>query len=150
EPVAAGAAPPPPLPERLPGAAPPMHADTPAPPMFAQQHAAPPAEPVRAASPAATSIAAQESIAVRPGIETQFGGVFYLLNVALALGLYGDFTQPRAPGIALSPWDWLALVGRAWFGRAFEDDPVWTLLAELAGRPPRQLPGRDFAPPDTW
>jgi hypothetical protein len=84
------------------------------------------------------------------GINTQFGGIFYLLNVALALELYGDFTQPRAAGIALSPWDWLALIGRAWFGSTFEQDPVWRLLAELAGRSFRQTPDCDFLPPESW
>ncbi len=84
------------------------------------------------------------------GISTQFGGIFYLLNVALALELYGDFTQPRATGIGLSPWDWLALIGRAWFGSAFEQDSVWRLLAELAGRSSRQSLGGDFLPPDSW
>ncbi len=83
-------------------------------------------------------------------ISTQFGGIFYLLNVALALELYGDFTQPRATGIGLSPWDWLALIGRAWFGSAFEQDSVWRLLAELAGRSSRQSLGGDFLPPDSW
>jgi hypothetical protein len=83
-------------------------------------------------------------------IETRFGGIFYLLNVALALGLYGDFTQPLKPGIALSPWNWLALLGRAWFGRAFERDPVWRLLAELAGSSPGSEPGREFAPSEVW
>ncbi len=85
-----------------------------------------------------------------PGINTQFGGIFYLLNVALALELYGDFTQPRTPGIALSPWDWLALIGRAWFRRDFEQDAVWPLLAELAGRAAKQPPGSDFVAPDSW
>ena len=83
-------------------------------------------------------------------IETQYGGVFYLLNVALALGFYGDFTQPRAVGIALSPWDWLALIGRAWFGRNFEQDALWWLLAELAGRSANDFPGVNFLPPDAW
>jgi hypothetical protein len=83
-------------------------------------------------------------------IETEFGGMFYLLNAALALGLYGDFTQPRAPNLALSPWDWLALVGRGWFGGEFERDPAWGLLAELAGRVPRRPPGADFAAPESW
>src|SRR5262249_17924810 len=86
--------------------------------------------------------------ATTDGIETQFGGIFYLLNVALALGLYGDFTMPRAPGIALSPWDWLALVGLAWFGRDVERDPVWALLADLAGRAADESPGGDFTPSD--
>lgn len=84
------------------------------------------------------------------GIDTAFGGIFYLLNVALALGLYGDFTRPRAPGIALSPWDFLALAGRAWFGRAFIRDPVWALLADLAGRGPGEEPGQGFDPPGEW
>jgi len=75
---------------------------------------------------------------------TGFGGVFYLLNAAIAMELYGDFTMPRAPGLALSPWDWLALVGREWFGDAFVEDPAWTMLAGLAGRPPDEEPGRDF------
>jgi hypothetical protein len=83
-------------------------------------------------------------------VQTAFGGILYLLNVALALGLYGDFAQPRTPGIALSPWDWLALIGRAWFGSDFACDAVWLLLAELAGRQPNEYPGYGFAPPEDW
>ncbi len=104
----------------------------------------------------ATAAAARPSIAARleappvEAVETRFGGVFYLLNVALALNLYGDFTQPRGPNIALSPWDWLALVASAWFGSEFQRDPAWALLATLAGRSPGQPPGKDFAPPDDW
>ena len=56
------------------------------------------------------------------------------LNAALALGWYSDFSAPRGPNLALSPWDWLALVGRAWFARSFTRDPVAGLLAQLAGR----------------
>ena len=82
--------------------------------------------------------------------QTQFGGIFYLLNAALALGLYGDFTTPKTRGIALSPWDYLALVGRAWFGAEFVRDPVWALLAALAGRRAAQAPGRDFVAPAAW
>lgn len=80
-------------------------------------------------------------------IETGFGGIFYLLNVALALGLYGDFTMPRYRGIDLSPWDWLAAIGRRWFGNEFRKDPIWQLLAVLAGHPPRRRPERGFKPP---
>ena len=79
--------------------------------------------------------------------ETHFGGVFYLLNAALALGIYADFTAPRGPNLELSPWDWLALIGREWFGEEFVEDPVWTALAELAGRTPFENPERDFQPP---
>ncbi|HET7400631.1 MAG TPA: hypothetical protein VFJ62_02590 [Usitatibacter sp.] len=79
-------------------------------------------------------------------ILTQFGGTFYLLNAAIALELYSDFSAPRGPNLALSPWDWLALVGSSWFGEPFETDPVWNLLAGLAGRGPEQKPGRDVDP----
>lgn len=72
-------------------------------------------------------------------VRTQFGGIFYLLNAALAMQLYSDFTAPRGANLRLSPWDWLALVGRAWFGRQFVRDPVWDLLASLAGRTARRL-----------
>ena len=84
-------------------------------------------------------------------IATRFGGLFYLLNAALALGIYADFTAPRAQGLALSPWDWLAMVGRAWFEEEIVADPVWAALASLAGRTPEEEPGRDFQPPsEDW
>jgi hypothetical protein len=67
-------------------------------------------------------------------VRTQFGGIFYLLNAALALKLYADFTSPRGANLSISPWSWLALIGREWFGREFVRDPVWRLLAGLAGR----------------
>ena len=52
--------------------------------------------------------------------------VFYLVNLALHLGLYSDDDN-----LALSPWDFVALVGRALLGdAAADDDPVWPLLAE--------------------
>jgi hypothetical protein len=83
-------------------------------------------------------------------IATRFGGVFYLLNAALALELYGDFTAPRARGLDLLPWDWLALVGRALLGEEFVADPVWGLLARLAGRRPDARPDAYFRAPRDW
>lgn len=83
-------------------------------------------------------------------VTTEWGGLMFLLNAALALGLWGDFTSPKEPGLALSPWDWLARMGRLWFGRRFEADPLWPLLAELAGRSACQYPGAGFSPPPDW
>lgn len=83
-------------------------------------------------------------------IDTDYGGLLYLLNAALALELYGDFSMPRARGLALSPWNWLALIGEAWFGAAFRRDPLWRLLADLAGRKPQLAPAHDFAAPLDW
>jgi hypothetical protein len=89
-------------------------------------------------------------IAPAARIETQYGGLFYLLNAWLATGLYSDFTAPRAENFVLSPWDLLALVGRAWFGEAFVIDSVWNTLADLAVRHPEIDPDRDHALPETW
>jgi hypothetical protein len=67
-------------------------------------------------------------------VHTEVGGLLFLLNVALADGLYGDFTRPATPGIPLSPWDLLAVAGPHLLGRPAADDPVWDLLSALAGR----------------
>lgn len=83
-------------------------------------------------------------------VETRYGGLFHLINLSLFLELYGDFTSPSQPGIALSIWDFVALLGRRLAGAGVESDPVWPLLAELAGRDAGQLPGEDFTPPDDW
>ena len=83
-------------------------------------------------------------------IQTGFGGLFYLINLGLALNLYGDFTTPLRPGIALPLWDFLALLGERLCGVRVRGDAVWGLLAGLAGRPEDESPGRDFAPVDTW
>jgi hypothetical protein len=82
--------------------------------------------------------------------ETSFGGVFYLLNLVVFLEIYGDFTRPDRPGWDLSPWDLLSLLGTHWLGDEFKADPLWTLLADLAGRDPKDPPGADFHPPPDW
>jgi hypothetical protein len=66
-------------------------------------------------------------------VDTGLGGIFYLLNVALALGLFGDFTAPRAPRLAVSIWQFIALVADALLAGRHKRDPVWALLADLAG-----------------
>lgn len=89
-------------------------------------------------------------VAVARTVSTSHGGLFYILNAALSLGVYGDFGSPRMRGIALSPWDLLAWLGLHWFGRAFRRDPLWKLLAELAGRSPRRAPSWRIDPPPRW
>ena len=83
-------------------------------------------------------------------IETCFGGVFYLTNILLSLGLYGDFTQPRRPGLAMPIWDAFALITCRWCPGTFPSDPVWNLLAQLAGRNDQEPPGAYFTPPSEW
>ncbi len=102
----------------------------------AAQHAPPQVpEPVEPEASVPPSPEALQVLRVRTG----FGGIFYLLNAALAMGWYSDFSAPRGPNLKLSPWDWLALVGQAWFTKSFSRDPVAGLLAQLAGREARAL-----------
>jgi hypothetical protein len=82
--------------------------------------------------------------------ETEYGGVFFLLGLALYLYIYGDFTSPAKPGLELNIWDFLALMGSEITGGEIEKDPLWDQLALLAGRPKWVRPGLDFDPPDEW
>jgi hypothetical protein len=81
-------------------------------------------------------------------IVTEWGGTLYLVNVAIALGYYGDFTSPAQPGLALPLWDFLALVGGQMAGEEFADDPLPALFARLSGRAEDEPPGAQFEPPD--
>jgi len=117
-------------------------------PVPAAPPVASPAVPPQGAEHAPPAADAPDTPLARP-VETQLGGLFYLLNLALLLGLYGDFTRPREPGIALDPWDLVALLGGALLGER-ADDPVWRALAKLAGRDPGEPPGHGFRPPAAW
>jgi len=83
-------------------------------------------------------------------VETAYGGVFFLCNAALALELYADFTRPLDRGLELSFWDFLALAAVDLGGPAVRHDPLWPLLAGLAGRKPGKRPGTGFVPPHEW
>ncbi len=85
--------------------------------------------------------------ALQAEVKTALGGLFYLINLGLYLGLYGDFTAPEQPGIALSIWDFVALLGEKLVGGSIHSDPVWGVLASLAGRSPGAQPGADYRPP---
>lgn len=81
-------------------------------------------------------------------LHTEFGGLLFLLNAALQLGLYGDFTQPLRPRtLACSPWRFLLASGRLYAGRAFADDP---LAAWLRERAPQRAPGERTRHPGLW
>ena len=83
-------------------------------------------------------------------IETQLGGVFYLINLGQCLGLYGDFTTPEEPGIQLNIWDFVALLGRELAGDEIESDPIWPFLARLAQREKGDLLGSGFEPEEDF
>lgn len=83
-------------------------------------------------------------------LDSGFAGILFLINIGLHLELYGDFSQPARPGIALPVWDFVAMLGEALAGPSLRGDPLWTLLADLAGRPVIEEPGRRFASPAHW
>jgi len=91
-----------------------------------------------------------ERAAVPSGIESDFAGVMFLLNVSLYLKLYADFTAPLTPGLELNPWDFVCLLGREFAGEKMENDPMSALLRELAGRRESEAPGIHFDPPAEW
>jgi hypothetical protein len=99
---------------------------------------------------AAPSSLANSFVLASTQIQTEFGGIFFLLNVALALGLYSDFTTPLGPNLELSIWDFLALLGAKFAGGELKRDELWNLLAALAGRASDAEPGDEFDPPNDW
>jgi hypothetical protein len=108
----------------------------------------PPTVPEQAASP--QDGPPDSAALLEASIMTELGGLFYLVNLGLYLNLYGDFTSPLQPGISLPIWDFMALAGRHLLGGENVADPIWPLLARLAGRSVTEEPGRDFEPPESW
>lgn len=66
-------------------------------------------------------------------IETNLGGLFYLINLAIFLEIYSDFTSPVEQfHDDLSIWDFVTIVGKDLDQET--DDPIWELLKNLADR----------------
>jgi hypothetical protein len=85
-------------------------------------------------------------------VQTAFGGVFYLINVALTLGLYPDFTRPLDPGLALPIFDLLALLGWRLTAGQLGHDPLWGVLASDAQDHDElcRVLDQHFTMPDEW
>jgi hypothetical protein len=99
-------------------------------------------------SPAPTS-RPSDSAAIEE-TETALGGIFFLLNVALQLGLYGDFSSTQCKGLDLDIWDFLSLIGGALVNDKDQADPVWKILATLACRSQDEPAGANFDAPRNW
>ena len=68
-------------------------------------------------------------------IETKFGGIFYLVNLAIFMEIYSDFTSPVEQfHDDLSIWEFVAIVAKEVAADEVDDDPIWELLVNLAGR----------------
>ena len=65
-------------------------------------------------------------------IETELGGLFYLINLAIFLEIYSDFTSPVEKFHEdLSIWEFVTIVGREINQDRDLDDPIWTGLQDL-------------------
>ena len=104
-------------------------------------------KPMAASTTATHETVALPSAALPDSTATKWGGTLYLVNVAIALELYGGFTNPARPGLALPLWDFLALLGRRMIGEEFAEDPLFRLFARLSVRAEDEPPGAQFEPP---
>ena len=82
--------------------------------------------------------------------QTRFGGVFYLLNLGLYLGLYRDFTEALTTEIDLNIWDFVALLGYEFLGEQIKTDAVWDFLKRAAERDNDRHFGREFDSARDW
>jgi hypothetical protein len=71
---------------------------------------------------------------VEDSFQTRYGGIFYLLNLGLYLGLYRDFTESSQADIDLDIWDFIALLGLRFLGEQIKRDAVWDFLKSKAAR----------------
>ncbi len=96
-----------------------------------------------------SSPTAPEAVAATPAsdstpspLPSNYAGVFYLVNVLLHMELYADFANPERPSIPVALGDLLALIGERYCSADIRHDPIWRVLAEIAGRDSRQQPRR--------
>jgi hypothetical protein len=73
-------------------------------------------------------------------LDTDFGGVFFLVNALLALGLYPDFTRPLGGSLGPSPFWLLDRLALRMFGGPYRRDPLHRWLAAIGVE--RPLPPR--------
>jgi hypothetical protein len=81
------------------------------------------------------------------GVDTQLGGVLYLINLMTQLNLPQCFEEEWGLASHLGAWGVLDILARALFDEPDESlchDPLWQALAELDGREPDELPGKSF------
>jgi hypothetical protein len=109
-------------------------------------------DPRRLPSAPPTEIAPTPNFATQAHrrVSSDLAGVFFLINVALWLGLYSDFTAPLGENLELDLWDLLCLLAARYVGDDLCTDNLNTLFAELAGRATSEPAGVNFRPPAVW
>jgi hypothetical protein len=72
----------------------------------------------------------------RTSFDTAFGGLVFLINAFLAMGLYPDFTRPLDPALPLPPLALADRLGLHWFGVRYRRDPLHRWIAQRGPQPP--------------
>jgi hypothetical protein len=81
------------------------------------------------------------------------GGLFFLVNLLRGLDLLAGLERHFGLGAQLSPWALLELIARCLLSardQALLADPIWTALARLDAREPRDPIAPDFAGRDRY
>lgn len=73
-------------------------------------------------------------LAADAAFDSAFGGLLFLINAFVALGLYPDFTQPLGRRLDPSPLWLVDRIGRWWFGARYRRDPLADWIAANAAR----------------
>jgi hypothetical protein len=82
-----------------------------------------------------------------PSVETELGGVLFLINLMQRLGVPRDLERDFRVAYSLGAWGWLELLARCLLDRTSPDlagDPIWKVLGELEGRAPGTPLPQDF------
>jgi hypothetical protein len=114
----------------------PFHAATPQ--QFAPPTAVAAETPGRVLQPALPAPLPAALLAPDTRFSTDFGGLLFLVNAFVALGLYPDFTEPRGKRLEPSPLWLVDRIGRYWFGARYRRDPLanWVAAHAESGRLP--------------
>ena len=110
----------------------------------------PPAAPVSSREPLTSGTPPFPELSFME-VETSLGGLFYLVNLAIFLGLYRDFSSPNEPGLALSLWVFISRIGQRLLVTSegqyekYAEDPIWDFLDHMAG-----ADRNGFIPPGEW
>lgn len=98
------------------------------------------------------------SLLFEDGVATEVAGIFYLINLMTSLDLPDCFEEDWRLASRVGAWGVLEAIARGLLGEAghLAADPVWRVLAVLAGREPDEPPGRGYTgthelrPPASW
>lgn len=101
-------------------------------------------ELISVSSPTMPSALASTSTAdaIVAALSSDYAGVFYLVNALLHMELYADFAHPERPSVPVALGDLLAMIAERYCGALVRHDPIWGVLAAIAGRDSRQAPRR--------